>query len=301
MKLFKLLVVLSIPLLIISCQEQAKDWIVKVNDSIITKQDMEVGFINLSSDLQQQIPENEQAQFILNQLVQAEILYQEALKKNLESNDDYKNFINRLTQQYEYQKKEALVNLFVRENIESNISVTDEEVQQVYESNKDSFFSQYEQRSISQIVLKTKEEADSVYKALKKGENFYSLAKTKSIDVKTAQNGGKIAGYFRKESLPEYISPTIFGLKSSGQFSKPVQSPAGYLLIRLDDIKVMPSQSFDEVKDFLKNQLFISKRNQQITTLLNTVKDDYEISQNEESIGSNSEQQPDQANTPPQG
>ena len=70
------------------------------------------------------------------------------------------------------------------------------------------------------IVLKTKKEAQQVYKSLKKGKSFNSLAKTKSIDESTAANNGKIPGEFRKENLNKEFSDAIFKLSIDAPFRK---------------------------------------------------------------------------------
>ena len=247
----------------------------------ITKTDIETGLSNLSPDVISRIPQDQQAQVALQQLIQNEIFYQEAVKNKLETSETYQQFINRLEQQFEFQKKQALVDLYIKENVDDKIKLSDQEIVAAFDSNK-SIFGAHQQRSVSHIVVKTEKEADSLYNRLRKGANFEKLAKNKSIDTSTAENGGKIQGSFRKESLNEEFSNAIFSLKKVGSISKPINSPAGFHVFKLDSIEDIKGKTLEEVKPMLENQLYVNKRTQEINSLIASLKDSYEISENEE-------------------
>jgi len=146
--------------------------------------------------------------------------------------------------------------------------------------NKD-FFGAHQQRSVSHIVVKTQNEADSLFKRIKRGASFAKLAKEKSIDAATAKNDGKIPGSFRKSSLNKEFSNAIFSLKSIGSVSKPVNSPAGFHIFKLDKIDNVKGKTIEEVKPGLEKQLYSNKRTQELNTLLTTLKETYTISENE--------------------
>ena len=74
----------------------------------------------------------------------------------------------------------------------------------------------------------------------------------------------------------------IFKLKRIGSYTTPIKTEAGYHIFKLNERQTVPERSLDEVKDFIKNQLYVNKRNQGITNLLQTVKESYDISQNDE-------------------
>ncbi|RAP26945.1 hypothetical protein DID74_01325 [Candidatus Marinamargulisbacteria bacterium SCGC AG-333-B06] len=279
----KQLFILILPLLLMSCFNQNQsDWIVKINKENITKDEIQIGLNNLSEEIKSQIPQNQQGQYIVNQLIQNEILYQEAVKKTLNLNKEYQNYLKNLTNQFEYQKKQGLIELFIKEKIDSNISVSEQEIVDAFEKNKDTLFKEFEQRSISHIVVKTKEEANEIHRKLKRGNNFNVLAKSKSIDKNTAINNGKIPGIFTKENLNIEFQDDIFNLKQKGNYTQPIQSNAGYHIFKLDNKNTVKAKKYDDVKEYIKNKLFLGKRNQEISTLLNSIKDNYKIEQNEE-------------------
>ena len=270
------------PLLLVSCFNQSNsDWVVKINKENITKDQIQNKFNNLPEQIRAQIPENQQGQYVINQLIQDEILYQEAVKNTLNLNTDYQNYIKALTSQYEYQKKQGLVDLYIKEKIDANIKISEQEVVEAFEKNKEALFNAYDEVSISHILIETEKEAKKVYNQLAKGQNFKNLAKKKSIDKNTSVNGGKIPGKFNEKNINKEFSKPIFALKSKGKFTKPVKSDAGYHIFRLDEKSKVKEKKYDEVKDFIKNQIFISKRNQEISTFLDSIKDNYKVEQNE--------------------
>lgn len=290
MKKIKLLVALLAIVLVIGCEKPSSDqsqWIVKVNKDAITSAELETGILNLSTDLQKQFPnQQDQIKFVLNQLVQNEMFYQEAIELGLDSNEDYVNFITRLDNQYNYQKKQGLVQLFLKEKVDSSIQVSDGEIEDIYNKNKDVNFSNFEQRSLSAILVKTQDEANSVVKQLKKGADFATLAKTNSIDVSSAQNGGKLPNYYRAypNGLNQEFSDKIFKLSKAGQYTTPIQTEVGFYIFKVDDIQQVNARSLDEVKNFIANQIYLSKRNEQIGIIRNNIKEKYTIVENEELI-----------------
>ncbi len=224
MNIKHLAIIIITPLLLVSCLNNNKsDWVVKVNKSNITKEQIQVGFNNLPEDIKQQIPAEKQGEYIINQLIQNEILYQEAIKNTLNLKEDYQEYVKTLTNQFEYQKKQGLIDLFVQETITPKIKVSDQEVIDAYEKNKDTLFKSYEERSISHIVVKTEKEANDIHRKLRNGANFKTLAKTKSIDKTTATKSGKIPGSFSEQNLSKEFKDPIFKLKRNGSYTKPIQ------------------------------------------------------------------------------
>jgi len=254
------------------------DWVVKINNNYITESAMNLRWLNVSPEIQKQI--NNPVNFVLNDLIKKEIFFQEASKEGLNNSDDYKGYVKRLTDQYEYQKRQALVDLYLREKVENSITITDQEVASAYDANKDRFFSGFEQRAFSHILVADEAAAKSILKELSRGVSYDDLAKTKSIDVNTAKNGGRLNGYYRKEVLNPSLASAIFGMKNPGQVSKPVKSQAGYHIVRLDDVQQVTPRSFDQVKGYLKQQLYIKKRNDELAKLFTSVKDGYKQSIN---------------------
>ena len=291
MRYLKILLLAVLTLSIVSCeQKDTSEWIVSVNNNKITKQDVETGLLNLSPELAGRIPQDQQAQIALQQLIQNEIFYLEAMKNKVENSEDYVQFIDRLERQFEFQKKQALVDLYIKETVDDKIQLTDQEISAAFDSNKE-FFGPHQLRSVSHIVVKTKEEANKILKKIKRGSSFSKLAISSSIDTSTAQGGGKIQGAFRKNSLNKEFSEAIFSLKAVGSISSPINSPAGFHIFKLDSVENVKGKTLEEVKPVLENQLYTNKRTQEINTLLTNLKETYTINENESLLEKNTEEE----------
>jgi len=292
MKIKSLPILFLFPLLLTACFNQEKsDWVVKINKEKITKDQIQTGFNNLSDQAKSQIPGDKQGQFIVNQLIQNEILYQEAVKSTLNLNEDYQAYLKQLTSQFEFQKKQGLIDLFVKENIDKDIAISEQEVLTAFEQNKNTVFKAYEERSVSHIVVETEKKAKQIYTKLTRGNKFETLAKKESIDEATAKNNGVIPGKFTENNLSPEFKEVIFGLKNKGNYSKPVKSNSGYHIFKLNSVNTVKAKKYDEVKDFLKQQLFTSKRKEKLESLLDSVKENYKIEQNENLTNESSNQE----------
>ena len=82
----------------------------------------------------------------------------------------------------------------------------------------------------SDIVLNTKEEADSILNLLKRGTNFEELAKTNSVHKVSGSKGGDIGRFGRGDLVPE-IDDVVFSLKV-GQISEVIQTSKGYHIFK---------------------------------------------------------------------
>ncbi len=99
---------------------------------------------------------------------------------------------------------------------------------------------------VSHIVVETEGEANDLYKQLKQGKKFNSLAKKHSKDETTKKNGGKLGVISKGQFNPTY-ERTAENLKK-GAFSKPVQIESSWFIIKLDNRSKKKIPSFDEVK-----------------------------------------------------
>ncbi|WP_201292347.1 peptidylprolyl isomerase, partial [Enterococcus gallinarum] len=82
------------------------------------------------------------------------------------------------------------------------VKVTDDEVKEIFEQNKESFATP-EQVRASHILVETKEEADKIYKELQEGADFAAIAKEKNQDA-TKDKGGDLDFFGRGEMDPAF-------------------------------------------------------------------------------------------------
>ena len=108
-------------------------------------------------------------------------------------------------------------------------------------------------------LAEAKVKAEGIIAQLNEGADFAELAQEYSDDS-SAANGGKIDPYFNvygnavdgsTSLFAEYVA-AAFQLQNVGDYTLvPVQSQAGYHIIKLDDVRI----GYDQVKDFVDNSL----------------------------------------------
>jgi peptidyl-prolyl cis-trans isomerase C len=107
------------------------------------------------------------------------------------------------------------------------------------------------------ILVATEGEAKDIEAQLKKGADFAALAKEKSKDPGAAEGGD--LGYFTKEQMVPEFAEAAFKLEK-GQTSDPVKTQFGWHIIKLEDKRIKPTPTFDQVKGQL--QSYVARRAQ---------------------------------------
>lgn len=102
------------------------------------------------------------------------------------------------------------------------------------------------------------EKANSAVSRLDAGEDFAALAKELSDDSGSAANGGDLGFFGRGLMTPEFEN-AVFALEP-GKRSAPVQSPFGYHIIELVEIRPAVATPLAEVREELTAQLLGAER-----------------------------------------
>jgi len=216
--------------------------------------------------------------FMLQKMVERELLHQEAVRKKIKvtakeidqiMQDSEKNFpshqafIDDLVKDgmsiEEYRERLAydmLVNKVASKRYEERKKpLSDDEVHRFYENNRQ-LFAQPESVSIGHILMKIPEDADDkkweeakkkLREIRKSKEDFRLLAK-KHSQCPSAKQGGDLGFYFRGQLHPK-LDASAFKLKAN-EISQPAESQDGVHLIKLYEHR---SQGFippfEEIKD----------------------------------------------------
>ncbi|CAM3781177.1 peptidyl-prolyl cis-trans isomerase [Cytobacillus oceanisediminis] len=149
-------------------------------------------------------------------------------------------------------------NLILEELLTKDVAVSEEEMKQYYEQNS-SQFNVPDSYRISQIVVKTKEEAEQTLKELEQGSSFSVLAMERSIDEFTANQGGN-AGYISEddEHIAEDFLKQVKNLKQ-GEWSKAIKTEEGYAVVKLHEHLKGESYSYKEVKNLIRRQIALEQ------------------------------------------
>jgi peptidyl-prolyl cis-trans isomerase C len=140
---------------------------------------------------------------------------------------------------------------------EAKTAVNDAAMHKVYdEAIKD--VGKEQEVSARHILVDSEDDAKAISAALKKGGDFAALAKEKSKDPGSKDQGGDL-GFFSKEQMVPEFAEAAFKLEK-GQISDPVKSQFGWHVIRVDDKRAKQPPTFEQVKGQIEN--FVQRKAQ---------------------------------------
>ena len=208
----------------------------------------------------------------LDNLIVRELLYQEAVKSGLDKEKETAEILEEM-------KKRILVEKFFKKELEENIKISEEELKKYYDEHPEEAKAPVEVKA-SHILLKTREEAESVLKKLKAGSKFEDIAKTSSIDTGSKDRGGDL-GYFHSGVMVPEFEDTALKLQK-GETSGIVETRFGFHIIKLTDKRAGKAKSFDEAKVELEQNLIKKKKKEKFDSLVAGLKSKASITIKEE-------------------
>lgn len=209
-------------------------------------------------------------QELLDRMVEQKLMVAEAVSRGLDQDP-------KLAQDLEELKKNILLQELYRGEITKKSQPTDTEVKKFYQRLG-------KEAKASHILVKTEPGAKEVAASLKSGADFAQLAGEKSVDRASALRGGDL-GWFGWGRMVDEFQQAAFSLKP-GQVSKPVRSAFGYHIIRLDSLRDVPLQPFEEMKDRIHQQIAYTKPREQANRYVNKLREGANIKLKEDILQS---------------
>ena len=200
---------------------------------------------------------------VLNRIIDQRIMTKKAKEAGMEQDPVY------LARVKEF-KKVRLVNIY-RGKLVEEYSPTDQEIKEYFEKNKDKIVVR-EVRKVQMVVLKTKKEAEEVKKKIDTGEiTIYEAALEYSIDPNAKKTLGEIGWVSRGTGFPE-LDALTFSLEPE-KLGGPVESPAGWHLVKVLDIRDAMHQSIEDEGTRKKTRRMIihEKQDQYVVNLRKNV------------------------------
>jgi parvulin-like peptidyl-prolyl isomerase len=129
--------------------------------------------------------------------------------------------------------KTLLTNMH-REMLMKQMEPDDKDLEAYYKANRNRFLVP-ESRKLQMIVVKSKEEAESLKGKIEAGEmTMYEAARDYSLAAKAKQDLGEVGWVNQGEMAPE-LDAAIF-MQLPGELGEPVESPAGWHLVVVQEV-----------------------------------------------------------------
>ncbi|HHV38910.1 MAG TPA: foldase [Tepidimicrobium sp.] len=257
-----ILIAMALVLVIITTGCGKGEVVAKVDGEAITK-----------DQLYDQLVEQNGEQ-VLNSLISEKIIELELKKQKIKiGKEEVKEELEKLKEQHggeeglnmmimqygmdmEDLENNIAMNLKLKKLLGPEIDISEEEMLDYYEENKEAF-GEAEQVKARHILVETEEEAKEISKELESGGDFAKLAKKHSLDEASKESGGDL-GFFGKGEMVKEFEKSAFSLKPN-EISDPVKTDHGYHIIEVLEKKEAKIPSYKDVKDDIEDILLQQK------------------------------------------
>ena len=193
-------------------------------------------------------------------LITREILYQEAIKRKLDKNPDYQT-------QMDLARQQIMLAVLI-EDLSKKLAPTDADMRKEYDRVKTERTAgdagkEYKARH---ILVKDEETAKQIIADLTAGGDFAAIAKEKSEDPGSKEQGGELEW----STAQAYVQPfgqALQSLNKGERTKEPVKTDFGYHIIELEDVRTLPFPEFEQVKPQIQQQLATKMRDDYIAEL----------------------------------
>jgi peptidyl-prolyl cis-trans isomerase C len=185
----------------------------------------------------------QQRQAMLNELINLELIYQDAKKIGIDKTDEYKS-------QVENAKKSIMANIMLQQHAETS-AISDAELKKEYDKRKkDMVKTEYNARH---ILLKKEADAKAVIAELNKGADFAELAKKKSTGPSASQGGD--LGWFTASEMVKPFADAVAKLKNGEYTKTPVHTKFGWHVILRENTREVEPPPFAAMKQQLRQRM----------------------------------------------
>ncbi len=163
---------------------------------------------------------------------------------------DLKTLYEALKEQYATPESRTIrVGVINQDNMKSSIEISDDAVRAAYDDDIESF-KVSEQRVLEQAIAQNEIDAKKIFEAAQKGE-----ALQKAAEKVTGKKESYLAAQgFEENGMIEQIKAPVFAGKK-GDIIGPIETPLGFHVIKISDIKAPETKSFESVKEQIKKNL----------------------------------------------
>jgi len=177
---------------------------------------------------------------VLDELINREVLLQEAKKQKLDKNKKIKAQIQQL-------KDNVLIQAVISKSPAVK-PVTDKELKEVYDAQIGT--ADPKEFKARHILVKDEAKAKELIKELNDGANFEEMAKKESTGP-SGKNGGDLGWFSSAQMVPAFSQATA-KLKKGTHSQTPVKTRFGFHVIKLEDTRERELPKFEAIKEQIK-------------------------------------------------
>ncbi|MDD5771758.1 MAG: peptidyl-prolyl cis-trans isomerase [Candidatus Omnitrophica bacterium] len=196
--------------------------------------------------------------YLKNEVVRRTLLYQEALDRGLDRNEEVLDALEKT-------KMQLLVMELVKQ-ISEKADVSSKEVEEYYNAYKDQL-KEPEERQIREIIVASEQDARDILIQLLQGADFAALAKVNSRSP-SARDGGDLGFVKPGTKSTQFDSVAFSDSLETGKISSIFKTPEGYCIIKLEAKRGGRQRSLSEMWDDIKKGLIFMKQQQVIEEMI---------------------------------
>lgn len=244
----------------VACQQSGieQQVIVRVGDERLTLDEL-IG--EIPPAMRSQITREDLQDFV-GRWINSQILYQEAKRRQLDSQVDIQRELRKL-------EIDLVANALLDQELDKPLAITDQEIQDNYVTNRNGFMRASQEIQVLHAQCATAGRADSLYNMVISGNDFIGAAR-KLVDPDSDTTSWE-AFLSEDETSPE-IAAQIFRLPV-GTLSRPIRSDVGYHVFKV--INRFPKDTIRElsqVRTQIIAKLEVEKRQARYRQLLSDLK-----------------------------
>jgi peptidyl-prolyl cis-trans isomerase C len=221
----------------------------KVGNQTITEADLQALASAVPERLRYLYLTPEGRQQTLDYIINVYAMAAEAQKEGLDKDPKFRKVLA-------FTQKDLLARKYLEKTAKGVANPTEKEARAFFDKNAE-LYGTPESVHLRHVLVNSEKEAKDVLKKLKKGAKFSDLA-SKVSTCPTKAVGGDL-DWLPRGRLVKELEDVAFNMKK-GQVTGPVKTRFGYHVLLLEDKRPARKSSFDEVKDYILEQLKFQKQ-----------------------------------------
>lgn len=238
-----------------------KKILAKVGQKEITNLDVQSAIQGLDPYQAQQFQTEEGQKYVLDDLINQELLYMYAKDNKIDQDEQFRNEMKRV--------EENVLKQYVINKILTSVKLTEEEKKAFYEAQKQSF-SKPETANAKHILVDSEEKANDILGKINAGDVSFEDAAKEHSTCPSKNNGGDLGTFGRGQMVPEFEDATF--AMNVGDVSEPVKTQFGYHLIKLEAKNEPSIPAYEEIADKVEKTLMFQKQGEVYKNKLDEVK-----------------------------